>query len=135
MNRVIKTENTIYNWADKRPADAAKAQVWLHKITRIILICFREMNKNLLTLRAGYSYGSEVVPNTQALFNVLAPAVTQEHFTFGFSKKFASDNEFHAAVMYAPEEKVHGSNPNTGPQTGHLFMDQWELELGWVFKL
>jgi len=54
MNRVIKTENTIYNWADKRPADAAKAQVWLHKITRIILICFREMNKNLLTLRAGY---------------------------------------------------------------------------------
>ncbi len=88
-----------------------------------------------LTLRAGYSIGSEVVPNTQALFNVLAPAVTREHFTFGVSKKFASDNEFHVAVMYAPEEKVYGTNPNTGPQTGHLYMDQWELEVGWVFKL
>jgi long-chain fatty acid transport protein len=88
-----------------------------------------------LTLRAGYSYGSEVVPNTQALFNVLAPAVARHHYTLGFSKTFASDNQFHMAFMYSPEEKVHGSNPNTGPRTGHLFMDQWEVEIGWVFKL
>lgn len=88
-----------------------------------------------LTLRAGYSHGSEVVPNTQALFNVLAPAVVRDHFTLGFSKQLASGNDFHLSVMYAPEEEVHGQNPNTGPQTGHLYMSQWEVELGWVFKL
>ncbi len=88
-----------------------------------------------LTLRAGYSHGSDVVPNTQALFNVLAPAVVTDHYTLGFSKKLSSDNEFHMAFMYAPEVKVHGQNPNTGPQTGNLYMSQWEVELGWVFKL
>jgi long-chain fatty acid transport protein len=88
-----------------------------------------------LILRAGYSHGSAVVPGTQALFNVLAPAVVQDHFTFGFSKTLDSGNELHMSFMYAPEEKVYGSNPNTGPQTGHLYMSQWDVELGWVFKL
>ena len=88
-----------------------------------------------LTLRAGYSHVDQVVPNTQALFNTLAPAVVRDHFTLGFSKKLASDNEFHLSVMYAPEEKVRGTNPNTGPQTGHLYMSQWDVELGWVFHL
>lgn len=88
-----------------------------------------------LTLRAGYSHGSEVVPNAQALFNILAPAVVTDHFTLGFSKKLASNNEVHLSLMYAPEKKVSGTNPNTGPQTGSLYMSQWDLELGWVFKL
>ncbi len=88
-----------------------------------------------LTLRAGFSQGSQVVPNSQALFGILAPAVVRQHYTFGFSKALASDNEFHASFMYAPEEEVHGQNPNTGPQTGLLYMSQWEVELGWVFKL
>ena len=88
-----------------------------------------------LTLRAGYSHGSQVVPGEQALFNVLAPAVVRDHFTFGLSKRLTSDNEVHLSVMYAPEEKVHGQNPNTGPQTGNIYMSQWDIELGWVFKL
>ncbi|MEN8214683.1 MAG: outer membrane protein transport protein [Pseudomonadota bacterium] len=86
-----------------------------------------------LTLRAGYSHGTEVVPGNQALFNVLAPAVVQDHFTLGFSKKLNSDSDFHLSFMYAPEKKVHGQNPNTGPQTGHLYMSQWEVEVGWKF--
>jgi long-chain fatty acid transport protein len=88
-----------------------------------------------LTLRAGYSHADQVVPDAQALFNVLAPAVVQDHFTFGFSKTLSSNNEFHFAVMYAPEEEVSGTNPNTGPQTGNLYMSQWDVEVGWVFKL
>ena len=88
-----------------------------------------------LTFRAGYSHGSQVVPSDQALFNVLAPAVVQDHFTFGVSKTLASNNEIHFSLMYSPEEEVHGQNPNTGPQTGHLYMSQWDIEIGWVFKL
>lgn len=88
-----------------------------------------------LTFRAGYSHGDQVVPDSQALFNVLAPAVVQDHYTFGFSKTFASNNEFHMSFMYAPEETVSGTNPNTGPQTGDIYMSQWDIELGWVFKM
>lgn len=88
-----------------------------------------------LTLRAGFSQGSQVVPNSQALFGILAPAVVRRHITLGFSKTLQSGDEVHFSLMYAPEEEVHGQNPNTGPQTGHLYMSQWEVELGWVFKL
>jgi long-chain fatty acid transport protein len=51
------------------------------------------------------------------------------------TKKFASNNEFHLSVMYAPKVDIQGTNPNTGPQTGSLFMEQWDVEVGWVFKL
>ena len=88
-----------------------------------------------LTFRAGYSYATDTFQNIQALFNVLAPAVVKEHFTLGVGKKLASNNEINLAVMYAPEERVHGTNPNTGPQTGYLYMDQWQVSLGWTFRM
>jgi len=51
-----------------------------------------------LTLRAGYSHGTEVVPGTQALFNVLAPTVIRDHYTLGFSKALDSGNEVHVSL-------------------------------------
>jgi long-chain fatty acid transport protein len=83
-----------------------------------------------LTLRAGYSYTSDAFQGTQALINILAPAVSKRHYTFGLGKKMAKNLELNAAFMYSPSEKVYGTNPNTGPQTGFLEMDQWEIELG-----
>lgn len=88
-----------------------------------------------LTFRAGYSHATDAFENTQALFNILAPAVVKDHFTFGVGKKLSPQSEINLAVMYAPEEKVSGTNPNTGPQTGYLYMDQWQISLGWTFKL
>ncbi|MCP4287105.1 MAG: transporter [Gammaproteobacteria bacterium] len=85
-----------------------------------------------LAFRAGYSYASDVFEGSQAMFNVLAPAVVKRHFTFGVGKKLDGGSEINLAFAYMPEEKVYGTNPNTGPQTGHVFMDQWELEIGWA---
>ncbi len=85
-----------------------------------------------LTLRAGYSRANDAFPDSQALLNVLAPAVVREHFTFGAGYQINPKNEINFAVTYAPEEKVHGRNVNTGPQTGHLYMDQWDLTVGWT---
>jgi len=54
MSRGIGKAHTIYRWADQRPENGSTVQMWLHKIARIALICFRETSANLLSLRAGY---------------------------------------------------------------------------------
>ncbi len=87
-----------------------------------------------LTFRAGYSYATDTFDDTQALFNILAPAVVKSHFTLGVGKKVSPESEVNLALMYAPENKVHGTNPNTGPQTGYLYMDQWQVGLSWTAK-
>jgi long-chain fatty acid transport protein len=84
-----------------------------------------------LTLRAGYSYATDAFDGSQALFNILAPAVVKHHYTAGLGWKLYNDSQINVAFMYAPEESVAGTNPNTGPQTGEVWMDQWEIEVGW----
>lgn len=44
----------VFTWADNVPTDGFAPLRWLHKLARIILISLREMNENVLTLRAGY---------------------------------------------------------------------------------
>jgi long-chain fatty acid transport protein len=87
-----------------------------------------------LILRAGYSQGNQIIPDSQGLFNILAPAVVNKHFSVGLSKLFGNNNELNVGATYAPNQKVTGSNPNTGPQTGSIEMEQWELELNWTHR-
>lgn len=84
-----------------------------------------------LTLRAGYSKSEQVIPSTQALFNILAPATVTEHITGGFTHQIGKDSEINFSFLYAPREKVSGTNPNTGPQTGFLELEQYEAEISW----
>ncbi|MDM8569776.1 outer membrane protein transport protein, partial [Thiotrichales bacterium HSG1] len=86
------------------------------------------------TLRMGYSHSNNPFPNTQALFNTLAPAVVRSHYTLGFSTAMSEDSELNISVTYAPNEKVHGTNKNTGPQTGFVEMEQFEFIIGWGMK-
>ncbi len=88
----------------------------------------------LLTFRLGYSRANEPFPNTQALFNLLAPAVVRTHYTFGFSTSISEKLEFNVAFLYAPNDKLHGTNVNTGPQTGFIEMEQYEIVLSWGRK-
>ncbi|MHB8581343.1 MAG: hypothetical protein ACYDA4_15980 [Ignavibacteriaceae bacterium] len=69
------------------------------------------------------------------LFNILAPAVVQNHITAGFSKKLNSSNELSLSLMFAPAESVTGANPLEAPgqQTIKLNMTQWQLEIGYSF--
>jgi len=82
----------------------------------------------------GYSRSDNPFPNSQALFNTLAPAVVRTHYTFGFSTPLSERFEFNMAFLYAPNEKVHGTNMNTGSQTGFLEMAQYELIMGLGMK-
>ncbi len=84
-----------------------------------------------LTLRIGYSRANKTFQTKQALFNLLAPAVIRTHYAFGFSTPITEAIEMSLAFMYAPNEKLYGTNVNTGPQTGFIEMDQYEIMLSW----
>jgi long-chain fatty acid transport protein len=85
---------------------------------------------------AGYSYGQEPIPDSQVLFNILAPATIQHHITAGFTTKLNETNEVSLALMYAPATSVSGPNPLEAPgqQSIKLNMSQWQLEVGYAFN-
>lgn len=85
------------------------------------------------TLRFGYSYGEQPIKGQDALFNILAPGVMEQHFTLGASLETANGNEWSAAFMYAPEKEISGRNLFDPSQTIKLQMYQYELELSYSF--
>jgi len=88
--------------------------------------------------RLGYSHGKQPIPNSETLFNIIAPAVMEDHVTFGFTYNTSKTSEFNFSAMYAPENSVTGSNPLQGPtapnQTIKLEMSQYEVEASWAWK-
>jgi len=87
-----------------------------------------------LVLRAGYSRSNQVIPNTQAMINIVAPAVSREHYSLGFSRRADTGSEWSTALTWSPEESVRGLNPNTGEQSGDLQMEQLELEVSYSWR-
>jgi long-chain fatty acid transport protein len=87
---------------------------------------------NLYTYRAGASFANQVISGNDVMFNVLAPAVVQQHYTLGLSRKMGKSNVIDFAVMYAPEETVSGSNPfSGGAQPVEISMYQFEAAINW----
>jgi len=62
-------------------------------------------------LRAGYSRNRQPIPESEVLFNLLAPGVPQEHYTAGLSYRFSQALGFDLALMYAKDYPVRGKNP------------------------
>ena len=84
--------------------------------------------------RAGYSHGDQPIPNTEVLFNILAPATIEDHFAAGFTRKSGQSSEWSLAVMYAPKNDVTGPNPFDPSQTITIEMYQWEVEFGYSWN-
>lgn len=87
------------------------------------------------TFRGGYSYGKQPIPDSEVLFNILAPGVIEQHITFGLSKEVCN-NEFSIGFMYALNKEVSGANPLEAPgqQTIELSMNQWQIDFGYAFS-
>jgi long-chain fatty acid transport protein len=87
------------------------------------------------TLRGGYSFGDQPIPETDVMFNILAPGVIKQHVSFGFSKIINYENELSFFVTRAFSNEVTGANPLEVPnaQTIALRMDQWEFGMGYTF--
>ena len=88
------------------------------------------------TFMGGFSYGKQPIPETEVMFNILAPGVIESHLTFGVSKMITKTNELNVAFMYALPKEVTGANPLEAPgsQTIGLKMSQWQLEFGYAFS-
>jgi long-chain fatty acid transport protein len=86
--------------------------------------------------RVGVSKGKQPIPSSEVMFNILAPAVMETHFTFGMTKQMANNQELNFAAMYAPSHEVSGPNPMEAPgqQTIKLKMSQLDLQVGWAWK-
>ncbi|MEJ8569554.1 OmpP1/FadL family transporter [Elongatibacter sediminis] len=82
--------------------------------------------------RAGVSYGEQPIPDSEVLFNILAPGVPEWHFTGGFTHRFER-LELSGMVFYAPSKSVTGNNP-LGPGqeiTLRMYQVGASVSLGW----
>ena len=86
-----------------------------------------------LTLRVGYNYSTQPIPENQTYFNILAPAVVQHHVTAGDTWRFSQHWEVTSFYSHAFEQSVNGSG-NFGGANANLKMSQntFGLALGWI---
>jgi long-chain fatty acid transport protein len=91
-------------------------------------------NNDVMTWRAGFSHGSQPIPESQVLFNILAPAVIDDHLSIGFTRKHGLNNEINVAFTHALNNSVSGPNTFDPTQTIILEMNQNELEVGYTWK-
>jgi long-chain fatty acid transport protein len=87
-----------------------------------------------MILRAGYNYGEQPIPQSETLFNVLAPGVVEDHYTIGGTFKIGGNAELSFAYMYAPTVTVNGVNsipPAFGGGNANIHLK--EQSLGFAF--
>jgi len=87
-----------------------------------------------LTLRVGYNFCTQPIPENQTYFNILAPAVVQHHFTAGLTYRIGERWELSVFYAHAFEQTVHGSGNAFGPTSNaDLTMSQntGGLAIGW----
>ena len=87
-----------------------------------------------MTLRAGFSHGKQPIPESEVVFNILAPAVIENHLTLGFSWDVSKDSELSFQYMHGFENSVTGANPLNPNQEVTIEMHQNELELSWGWR-
>jgi long-chain fatty acid transport protein len=88
-----------------------------------------------VVLRAGYAYARQPIPESEVLFNILAPGVIEQHVTIGATANASGKTKVNLAIVKALSKTVAGPNPLEvpGKQSIELRMDQWVFDLGVSF--
>ena len=86
------------------------------------------------TLRGGYSHGNQPINGSEALFNILAPGVIENHASIGVSRLLSHGKVLHVTLVRAFSTTVNGTNALEAPgqQQIRLKMNQWEYEIGYT---
>lgn len=103
-----------------------------HDITAIKTGIVYKWNSSL-TLRGGYNHSGVPFDNTQTFFNLLAPAVVQNHLHLGATWTSHSGKEISLAYVHAFENQVNGVNsiaPSFGGGNANLRMYQNSISIG-----
>lgn len=90
-----------------------------------------------LTLRAGYSHADNPIKGSdmgEAMFNILALAVIENHATLGFTYTLASGNEVTMSYMHGFKNDVSGADPFFGG-TDKIEMYQNSLGIQYSWKM
>lgn len=92
-----------------------------------------EMQLNERTaIRFGYNHGDTPIPDTMVGTNILAPAVTEDHYTIGFSQKYGKGT-LHGYYGYVAEnEQFQAGGPGGLPS---IKMDQNVFGLSWEVQM
>jgi len=85
------------------------------------------------TYRFGYSYGEQPIQEIDVLFNILAPGLMEQHFTFGMTKRNPDGGAWNYVLMYAPQNTLTGPNMFDPTQTIELKMSQFEFEVSYLW--
>ena len=95
----------------------------------IVKLGYEWQSDDQWTWRVGYSTTDQPISKDEVVFNILAPGVIEEHYTFGFTKSIDQNSDFNFAIMYAPNVSVSGANTFEAPgaQQVEIEMDQYEL--------
>jgi long-chain fatty acid transport protein len=77
-----------------------------------------------------------VIKGSEVPFNALAPAVIQDHWTLGLTKKVGKTYEITGWAIYSPEETVSGSSAFTAGSNPSISMKQYEVGVAfsWLFN-
>lgn len=90
-----------------------------------------------LTLRAGYSHNDNPINGSdaaEATFNILAPAVIEDHVTLGFTYTLASGDEVTMSYMHGFENDVSGARPagfGGGTDTIKMYQNALGIQYSW----
>lgn len=75
-------------------------------------------------LRAGYNHSDNPIPDDMSFFNIPAPAIVQDHFTFGVGFKPSRRSEISLGYYYVPENTQSGPIPNPQVPPGSTVTNQ-----------
>lgn len=90
-----------------------------------------------LTLRGGYNYSGNPIPDEQSMFNIPAPAVVQHHITGGIGLNITPGVELNVSAYKALENSIEGAmyRPMAIPGTSVTnSLSETSLLVGFTFR-
>lgn len=129
----IKSINNPFSSPGQLGADNGPGFGW--KDMTIYKIGVQWKSSKEWTWRAGYAKGNQPIPDSEVLFNILAPGVIEQHATVGFTKATAENQDLNFALTRAFPHTVSGTTPAAfGGQNIQLKMDQWQAAVSYAWK-
>lgn len=87
------------------------------------------------TLRGGWNHGENPIPSKEAVINILAPGVVEDHLNLGFTKAIDKSSDVNFAYMHAFKKEVSGPIPaQFSGGTAEISLQENYAEVGYTKK-